>query len=137
MTLLLAACGLGKPALITRDGQLAPCNLPHCVSSLMPADSNRYIEPIRYAGTRDAARNALVRVIRAMEGARIVTLTEDYVHVEFTSKIARFVDDLELVMLEGTRKAEVRSSSRVGVYDFDLNRERLEKIRAAFDALQP
>lgn len=135
--LVLSGCATGSANLITRDGQLAPCEAHQCVNSLAPRDSWRYVPPIRYAGTTDAARNALVRIIAGMEGARIVSQTEDYVHATFTSKLARFVDDLELVFEPGARVVQVRSASRLGYYDLDVNRERVEAIRAAFEALQP
>ena len=134
---VLSACGLGNPELITRDGQLAPCAYHQCVSSLADRQSWRYVPPIRYAGSPEAARRALIRIIQGMEGARIVTLTEDYLHAEFTSKLARFVDDLELVFVPGERRVDVRSSSRIGYYDLDVNRERVEAIRKEFEALQP
>lgn len=136
LLLLLSACGLGTPRLITDSGRLADCDWARCVSSSASKPSTQ-VAPIRYEGSRDAAREALVRIIGAMEGARIVTQTPDYLHAEFTTPLARFVDDLELLFPEGRREVEVRSSARLGVYDFDFNRERVEEIRARFEELQP
>jgi uncharacterized protein (DUF1499 family) len=133
---LLGGCGLGTPALITRDGALAPCEAPHCVSSLSE-EPKYHIEPIRYSGSRDSARNALLRLIADLPGAAIVTQTPDYVHATFTSKMLEFVDDLELTFPQSAKQVEVRSASRVGYYDFDVNRKRVESLRGQFEALQP
>src|ERR1043166_9424905 len=132
---LLAGCGAGSPTLITRDGALAPCEAPHCVSSL--ASDQHFIEPIRYEGSRDSARNALVRLIADTEGASIVTQTPDYVHATFTSRMLEFIDDLEQVFPQNAKQVDVRAASRLGYYDFDANRKRVETLRAQFDALQP
>lgn len=132
---LLAGCA-GQPQLVSPDGQLAPCELPRCVSSLAP-DPERHIEPIRYGGSRESAWLALQRIIAAMPGAKIVLQTEDYLHAEFTSPVMRYVDDVELQFPRREKLVHLRSSSRVGRYDFDANRERVEAIRAQFEAVQP
>lgn len=133
---LLGGCGLGTPQLRTAGGTLADCDRMRCVSSLA-TDPDRRVEPIRYAGTADAARLALVRILAQMDGAQVVTQSEDYVHARFTSRVMRWVDDLELSLAPGERVVHVRSASRIGYYDFDVNRERIETLRARFDALQP
>jgi uncharacterized protein (DUF1499 family) len=132
----VVGCGLGTPALITRDGALAPCDAPNCVSSQQPGTAN-FIEPIRYSGSRDAAHLALLKIVGTMEGAGIVSASPDYVHVEFTSKVMQYVDDLELVFPATQKLVQVRSASRIGYYDFHTNRKRVEELRERFDALQP
>ncbi len=133
----LSACGsMGSAQLRSPDGQLAPCSAKRCVSS-RATDSEYFIEPLRYPGTREAAHAALLRILATMPGASVETQTEDYVHATFTTRLMRYVDDLELEFPEGERVVHVRSSSRIGYYDFDANRERVETLRARFDALQP
>lgn len=133
---LLSACAFGKPQLASVDGELAPCERPRCVSSLAPDEAHK-VAPIQYEGTRESARLALLRIVTAMPGARIVLQTEDYVHVEFTSSVMRTRDDLELQFPRRGQLVHLRSASRVGYYDFDTNRERVEAIRAEFEAMQP
>ena len=41
-----------------------------------------------------------------------------------------YTDDLELLWLPEHKRVEVRSSSRIGYYDFGVNRERVEALRA-------
>ncbi|MDM4770383.1 DUF1499 domain-containing protein [Solimonas sp. SE-A11] len=135
LCVLLSACG-GKPQLASVDGELAPCQAARCVSSLS-RDPDYRIEPIAYEGSRESARLALLRIITAMPGTRIALQTEDYIHVEFTSPVMRYRDDLELQFPRRDPVVHVRSSSRAGYYDFDNNRERVEQIRAEFNAVQP
>ena len=66
-----------------------------------------------------------------MERARIVRSADDYLHAEFRSAVFGFVDDMEFYFSPpGT--IEVRSASRTGYYDFGVNRERVEAVRARF-----
>ena len=133
---LLVGCAGPRPQLASVDGELAPCKASRCVSSLAREPEYR-VEPIRYEGSRESARLALLRIVGEMQGAKIVLQTEDYLHVEFTSSVLRNIDDLELQFPRRGQLVQVRSSSRVGYYDFDGNRERVEQIRAAFEAVQP
>ncbi|MDI9554865.1 MAG: DUF1499 domain-containing protein, partial [Pseudomonadota bacterium] len=44
----------------------------------------------------------------------------------------RFVDDVEFLFDDAAKLIHVRSASRVGVYDFEVNRNRVEDIRRRF-----
>ena len=116
-------------------GRLAACpDSPNCVSS-QSADPRHAIDPLRYEGTAQKARERLVKAISGMKRARIVTAEERYIHAEFTSAFFRFVDDAEFLLDDGTRTIHVRSASRVGYSDLGANRKRVENIRSRFDAL--
>jgi uncharacterized protein (DUF1499 family) len=45
------------------------------------------------------------------------------------------VDDVEFCIDDDLRTIHVRSSSRVGYFDFGVNRRRIERIRAKFAPL--
>ncbi len=132
----LSACGAGAPELRSPDGQFAPCAAKRCVSS-RAGETGYAVRPITYTGSRDAARAALQRLIAEMPGAEVVEQREDYLHATFTSTVMRYVDDLELDFPAHERVVHVRSSSRIGYYDFNANRDRVESLRARFEALQP
>ena len=87
------------------------------------------IEPLPYVGSVDSARQVLVKLIESMPRTKIVTQTEAYVHVEFTITVMRFVDDVEFGFDDTNKIIHVRSASRVGYWDFRVNRRRVEKIR--------
>jgi len=114
------------------EGRLAPCpGSPNCVSS--EATNEQRVEPLRYDGDAARARARLLGVLNGMERARIVQSTDDYVHVEFRSAVFGFVDDVEFYF-SPPGIIQVRSASRTGYYDFGVNRERVETLRARFTA---
>ncbi len=109
--------------------RLAPCpQSPNCVSSSDPMDKH-YLEPLRYTGDKEAAYQRLVTLIASHQRARIVAKEANYLKVEFRSAILRFVDDVEFFFPADQPVIEVRSASRVGYYDFGVNRRRVEDIR--------
>jgi len=63
-----------------------------------------------------------------LPGAKTAVKEGNYLRIECTSKIMRFVDDLEL-KIEGDQLI-VRSESRVGYSDFGVNRKRAEQLRS-------
>jgi len=73
-----------------------------------------------------------LKTVLAKRGDTKVIKDEDnYLRVEFTTRIMRFVDDGEF-LLDGNN-IDVRSASRVGYSDFGKNRSRMEEIRKAFE----
>jgi uncharacterized protein (DUF1499 family) len=131
---ILSACA-GKPPVVGLvDGKLRPCpNSPNCVCSQGKEDPQHAIEPLRYSGSLADAKQALHAVIEAMARVRFVDEREDYWHVEFTTLILRFVDDVELRFDPQQKEIHIRSASRVGYSDLGVNRKRVETIRRGFD----
>lgn len=125
-----------------RDGRLkAPPRTPNCVSSqtgLWPGAANREhaeIAPLALRGGDGPATLArLGEIVRAMPGAEIVTLRDDYLYARFTTRWLKFVDDTEFWFDPQAGVVQVRSASRVGRRDFGVNRARVEAIRAALAA---
>ena len=116
-------------------GRLAACpDSPNCVSS-QSADRRHTVDPLRYEGTAEKAREFLIEAVSGMKRARIVVAEERYLHAEFTSAFFRFVDDVEFLLDDGTKTIHVRSASRIGYSDLGVNRRRVEEIRSRFDAL--
>ena len=69
-----------------------------------------------------------------MKRSRIITASPDYLHAEFRT-ILGFVDDVELYIDDEQHLIHMRSASRLGYWDFGVNRRRLEAIRVEFDRL--
>jgi len=108
---------------------LAPCpKSPNCVSSVDPMDKH-YVEPLRYAGNKDSAYQKLINLIASQQRARIVIKEANYLRAEFKSAILQFVDDVEFLFSADQPVIDVRSASRVGYYDYGVNRRRIEYIR--------
>jgi uncharacterized protein (DUF1499 family) len=115
-----------------RDGRLAPCpSSPNCVST--QADDQRRIEPIAYSASPSEAMQRLKAAIASLPRMKVVAGTDDYLHVEATSLVFRFVDDVEFFVDQDSKTIHCRSASRVGRSDFGANRRRMEEIRRAFE----
>jgi uncharacterized protein (DUF1499 family) len=76
----------------------------------------------------------LKKIIQQMKRTTIISETNDYLYVEFTSALWRFVDDVELWFDESAHVIQVRSASRMGKSDLGVNRKRIEEIRAKWNA---
>lgn len=135
VALIASGCSGGRPPsnLGASEGRLAPCpSSPNCVSSQADAAGQR-VEPLRYDADQGAARAKLLGTLNGMERARIVRADADYIHVEFRSAVFGFVDDVEF-LFGAPGVIQVRSASRIGYYDFGVNRDRVEAIRTRFAA---
>ncbi len=77
-----------------------------------------------------AAIKKIEMIVTSMDGARIVTARGDYLYATFTTRLMKYVDDVEFWFDPATNKVQLRSSSRVGSKDFGVNRARIEAIRA-------
>jgi uncharacterized protein (DUF1499 family) len=126
----LTACSGTRPTTlgIQGNGQFAPCPAtPNCVSSFAPADDKmHYIEPLPAAG--DQWRE-LSRTLDRTPRIAIIAQDGPYIRAEATTRLMRFVDDLEFLYHPEQSIIHVRSASRIGRYDFGANRRRIERLR--------
>jgi uncharacterized protein (DUF1499 family) len=104
---------------------------PNWVSSTAQKDDKHYVAPYEIRGDRAKAWAALTAAIEATPGATIVRRDPGYLQVEFRSAAMGFVDDAEFALDPGGKVIHARSAARLGVRDFNVNRERLERLRAA------
>ncbi|NTW07402.1 MAG: DUF1499 domain-containing protein [Syntrophaceae bacterium] len=134
IAVVLIGCTGSRPARLgVMSGKFIPCpDSPNCVCSQDPVHS-RSIEPLIYKGLHEEARTRLLGVIQGMKQAKVVTAQERYLHVEFTSAVFRFVDDAEFFVDDTQKVIHMRSASRLGHYDFGVNRKRMETIREMFN----
>lgn len=117
------------------DGHLTICpSSPNCVVS-QDADAEHQIAPISYQGDRDAARETLLNVLSVVPQTEVVKQGDDYLRVEFSTRIMGFVDDGEFYFSPDEKVIHVRSASRLGESDLGVNRRRLEQIRLAMQDL--
>ena len=108
-----------------KDGYLRPCpSSPNCVNSMVNEDEVHRIEPFRGVSLVE-----LRELLQNEESVEIVTDHENYLHVEFTSLIMRFVDDVEFFSIAEEQVIHVRSASRLGSSDLGANRRRVEGLR--------
>lgn len=125
ITLLgLTACSQGVTTMTDRSQ--SPCgDKPNCVST---QDTREEYNLTPFTLTESTNIDAIEQVALELPGAKTAVKEGNYLRIECTSKIMRFVDDLEL-KIEGD-KLIVRSESRVGYSDFGVNRKRAEQLRS-------
>ena len=119
-----------------KNQRLLPCpGTPNCVSS-QEKNSQHRIQPITFEGSLELAKEKLHQVINSMRGTRILTQDVIYWHVEYTTQLLRYIDDVEFYF-DGTQSLiHVRSASRQGYWDLGVNRRRVETIRSRFEELK-
>ncbi len=122
-----------------KDGMLKPpvkdyFNVVSSYAGKQPHTAYHVIAPINYTGSGQEAFNKLEAIVRGMDGATIITRQDNYLYAEFQSKVLKFVDDVEFVLDEPAGVIQMRSASRLGRKDLNVNRKRLEAIRAKFNA---
>ena len=131
----------GRPPnnLGVKDGRLKPpSRTPNSVSSQadLHAGGDRKvdyarIDPLPLQGDAAATMARLEAVVAAMPGAKIIERRDDYLYAQFSSRLLKFVDDVEFWASPTDKVVHVRSASRVGRGDLGVNRARIEAIRAA------
>ena len=120
---------MNKPPRGSPGSALTPCpDRPNCVSS-RAQNRDQLVEPLPAPGGADTALERAAAAIDAMGGGRVTETGNGYLHAEFTSRIFRFRDDLELLYDAEREVFDVRSASRVGYSDLGANRKRVEKLR--------
>lgn len=122
-----------RPAnLGVKDGRLASCGRRlNCVSSQAePADAQRFVAPLPFKGSAVEAIAAARRAVESMARSRVVRAEGGYLHAEFRSRLMGYVDDVEFTFDAAAGVLHVRSASRLGRRDFNVNRERVEALRA-------
>lgn len=117
-----------------KNGKLAaPPKSPNCVSSQAdPSDAEHHIAPLSFDGDVAKAKAKLLAIVGSMPRTAVQTEDEAYVHVTFTTRVFRWVDDVEFLFDADAGLVHVRSASRTGYSDMGVNRKRVEAIRQVF-----
>ena len=97
--------------------ELKPCiQVSHCVREELNVE--RIDEPFQKVKS----------IVENSPRTKVVDLDDDYLHAEVTSRIMKYVDDLEISFLPKNNNLVIRSESRVGDGDFGVNRKRVDLI---------
>ena len=91
------------------------------------------MSPLPYVGTREQSKSRIIHLLNSMNRARVVEVSDFAIHATFKTRLFRFVDDVVFHFDDTGRQIHYRSASRVGYYDFGVNRRRIEKIRNSWD----
>ena len=134
VVLALAGCGEKKADKVgVVDGKLHPCDGLPCVSSFhTPDQAKRYIQPLTVHGEWASSFQDILKILKSTSGVNVVKEESNYIYATFSSSFFKFVDDMEFLFDSEKKVVYMRSSSRVGKYDFGANRKHLENIRFRF-----
>ena len=126
------------------DGKFAAHSTkPNWVSSTVDAADSHYIAPFVVAdfvskfdipaeSRATVAYTTLRNLVLESSGATEKKSATGYLYAEFKTPGLGFVDDLEIALDTKANVIHVKSGSRLGIRDFDLNRKRVEALRVLF-----
>ena len=148
--LVIGAIGVGQAGLLSgsaptdlgaRGGKLKPPSATdNSVSSQAslyagnPQAASAQIAPLPLRGDGPMTIARIKAVVEGMAGAKVVRSEADYLYAEYTTRLMKFVDDVEFWYDPVAQAIQVRSASRVGKGDMGVNRQRIEAVRAAVAA---
>ncbi|PVZ70293.1 DUF1499 domain-containing protein [Pelagibaculum spongiae] len=128
MVMSLLGCAGTPVAGGLSDQKLADCaSKPNCVCSDMAISDSHYIEPLAVQSVDDW--NWLADDLAAQSNTEVVSRSENYLHLTFTTPLIRYTDDVELHFVATKKHIAVRSASRIGYSDLGANKKRVEMIR--------
>ncbi len=128
-TMIFFSCSF-KPndQLYGNQGNLSPCpGSPNCVSS-MSDDPRQAMPALPYLGTGEESMKRIISIIGEMKRCELVHRSHYHLHVQCKTRVFGFVDDVEFLFDDASRMVHFRSASRLGHYDFGVNRRRMSKI---------
>ena len=118
------------------DGQFTPlADTPNGVSS-QAKDQSKQVPPIRFKDNLETTKKHIKEACNSYGNAKIITETNTYIHLVFTTGLMRYHDDVELYFDETNKVIHYKSQSRIGYSDMGLNRERYDEILKSYEALK-
>jgi len=132
--MFLASCSGTPPDNIgIVNSMLTPCpESPNCVSS-DSLDESHYVPAFKLEANAELVWSEIKVYLQAQHNMEIMTETTDYLYVESTSSLMRFVDDFELHLRLKDGIIAVRSASRLGKSDFGVNKQRVDDLYKALN----
>ncbi|HYQ94866.1 MAG TPA: DUF1499 domain-containing protein [Burkholderiales bacterium] len=123
-----------------RDGKLKPPSMTEnsvtSQAALYPDHPQRKyadIAPLPVKGEGPATIAQIKAIVEGMDGAKVIKSEPGYLYAQFTTRLMKYVDDVEFWFDAAANVIHVRSASRVGRGDMGVNRKRIEAVRAAYD----
>ncbi len=99
-----------------------PKELPQCIVITHCVRVNWSVEDI------EKSFKEAETIIAKTPRTKIVESSESYIHAEVTTKWMHFIDDLEVQKVPQKSILQVRSESRVGISDFNVNQSRIRTL---------
>ena len=104
--------------LVNIDDKLSDCKLiTNCIFQTWKVDDSekKFLE--------------LIQVLENTPRLEIINKEKNYIHAIATSRIMKFIDDIEIKNLNQDNILQIKSSSRLGIYDLGVNKRRIQTLR--------
>ena len=116
------------------NNRLSACpNTPNCQCSEFPKQQGHYLPPITLAPddkTETAMEN--IKAVIHETGGKVLHVDHQYLAATYTSRLFRFVDDVEVRLDSENKVIHLRSASRMGHSDLGVNKKRLQLIKSLY-----
>jgi uncharacterized protein (DUF1499 family) len=110
------------------NGKLAKMpSSPNAVSS-QAKNEEKQVAPLSYIEDKSKSKLKIESIIGEYQSAEIITNTENYIHVVFSTSKMRFKDDVEFYFDDENKVVHYRSASRIGYSDMGMNRARYDEV---------
>ena len=76
----------------------------------------------------DESFKELIDILKNTPRIKIINIKEDYLHALATSRVMKFIDDIEIKKSEKDNILKVKSQSRNGFYDMGVNKRRINTL---------
>ena len=76
----------------------------------------------------DESFKELIEILKNTPRIKIINIKEDYLHALATSRVMKFIDDIEIKKSEKGNILKVKSQSRTGFYDLGVNKRRINTL---------
>ena len=109
---------LNASELVNIDDNLSDCKLiTNCTFQTWKVDDSEKVF------------KELIQILENTPRLKIIKKEKFYIHAIATSRIMKFVDDIEVKNLNQENIFQVKSSSRLGIYDLGVNKRRIQTLR--------
>ena len=76
----------------------------------------------------DQSFKELIAILKNTPRIKIIKINEDYLHALATSRVMKFIDDIEIKKSKKGNILKVKSKSRTGFYDLGVNKRRINTL---------
>ena len=76
----------------------------------------------------DESFKELIDILKNTPRIKIINIKEDYLHALATSRVMKFIDDIEIKKSTKGNILKVKSKSRTGFYDLGVNKRRIKTL---------
>lgn len=107
----------------------------NCVSSLLDSSAPNYTAPFPIYKSSKETFDLLSICMKDLPRTAQVERTATSMHWTQKSTFFQFTDDIIFIYNPNANCIDVVSKSRVGIYDFGVNRNRVESLHLLFDKI--